>query len=126
MKKFHQIMQIVLLVYFVAYLIFFITFDTLGSLFGMAEVSSQSMVTIFLIGLGIFLVAWLTGKGAISSLNSKITKMDNEMNRLKAKIYDFEHPHTPEPVKPSTPKPAPTKAPESDSGNIPPRQNYTD
>ncbi|WP_051316096.1 hypothetical protein [Algoriphagus vanfongensis] len=126
MKKFHDIMQIVLLVYFVAYLIFFITFDTLGNLFGMDEVTSQSMVTIFLVGLGIFLVAWLTGKGAFSSLNSKITKMDNEMNRLKAKIYDFEHPQTPASSKPSAPKQTPPKTPESDGGNLPPRQNFTD
>lgn len=126
MKKFHEIMQIVLLVYFVVFLVFFITFDTLGNLFGMAEVTSQTVVTILLIGVAIFLVAWLTGKGALSSLNSKITKMDNEMNRLKAKIYDFEHPDTQEPKKSTTPKPASPKSTDPDSGTLPPRQNFTD
>ena len=90
MKKFHQVLQIVLLVYFLLYLVFFMAFDTLGGLFGMQEVTSQSMVTILLIGFVLFLINWGIGKAVSSSQNSKINKMEIEINKLKAKIYDFE------------------------------------
>ncbi|MEP0711495.1 hypothetical protein [Algoriphagus sp.] len=122
MKKLHQILQIALLVYFGAFLIFFIAFDTLGGLFGMQEITSDSMVTITLIGLILFLAAWGSSYAAYSSLSSQIKKMESETNALKAKIYDFEHPATP--VRPST---RPTSPPsESEQSNIPPRQNFTD
>ena len=120
MKKFHQVIQIVLLVYFLLYLVFFMAFDTLGELFGMQEVTSQSMVTILLIGFVLFLISWGIGKAVSSSQNSKINKMEIEINKLKAKIYDFEHPELPE-----KPKPAPTKSSEPESGTLPPRQNFT-
>ncbi|MEB2778250.1 hypothetical protein SYJ56_23265 [Algoriphagus sp. D3-2-R+10] len=122
MKKLHQILQIALLVYFGAFLIFFIAFDTLGGLFGMEEITSDSMVTITMIGLILFLAAWGSSYAAYSSLSSQIKKMENETHALKAKIYDFEHPvvHT----KPSARPNIPTTDP--DQSNIPPRQNFTD
>ena len=120
MKKFHQVLQIVLLVYFLLYLVFFMAFDTLGGLCGMQEVTSQSMVTILLIGFVLFLINWGIGKAVSSSQNSKINKMEIEINKLKAKIYDFEHPDLPE-----KPKSAPTKSSEPESGTLPPRQNFT-
>ena len=122
MKKLHQILQIALLVYFGAFLIFFIAFDTLGGLFGMEEITSDSMVTIILIGLILFLAAWGSSYAAYNSLTSTIKKMENDMNGLKAKIYDFEHPTTPTSPKPSFP----TKPTDSDPSNLPPRQNFTD
>lgn len=120
MKKFLQILQIALLVYFGSFLIFFIAFDTLGGLFGMDEITSDSMVKITLTGMIIFLITWGVGYSVNSSLTSKIKGMENDMNALKAKIYDFEHPK-------STAKPLdPSKKPsENDSSNIPPRQNIT-
>lgn len=127
MKKLHQILQIILLVYFGAFLIFFIAFDTLGSMFGMQEITSDSMVTIILVGLILFLLAWGSSYFAYSSLTSKIKKMETEMNALKAKIYDFEHPTVPQKPstapaqKPSTPTPA-----YPEQSKIPPRQNFTD
>lgn len=121
MKKLHQILQIVLLVYFGAFLIFFIAFDTIGGLFGIEEITSDSMVTIILIGLILFLAAWGSSYAAYNSLSSTIKKMENDMNGLKAKIYDFEHPRSP-----ATPKPPiPTKPTDSDPSNLPPRQNIT-
>jgi hypothetical protein len=121
MKKLHQILQIALLVYFGAFLIFFIAFDTLGGVFGMDEITSDSMVTITLIGLIIFLAAWGSSYAAYSSLSSQIKKMESETHALKAKIYDFEHP-----VAPTRPSPRPTTpSPETDQSNIPPRQNIT-
>ncbi|MEB2781641.1 hypothetical protein [Algoriphagus persicinus] len=121
MKKLHQILQIVLLAYFGAFLIFFIAFDTLGGLFGMEEITSDSMVTIILIGLLLFLAAWGSSYAAYSSLSSQIKKMENETHALKAKIYDFEHPKTT-----ANPGAKPTTPSESDQSNIPRRQNFTD
>lgn len=121
MKKLHQILQIALLVYFGAFLIFFIAFDTLGGIFGMEEITSDSMVTITLIGLILFLAAWGCSYAAYSSLSSQIKKMESETNALKAKIYDFEHPRVP-----ATPASKPAKPSESDQSNLPPRQNITE
>jgi len=122
MQKFHRILQIILLIYFVGILIFFIAFDTMGSLVGIAEVTSNSVVKIMLTGLFLFLISWLIGKAVKSSLNGKIKKMESEMNSLKAKIYDFEHPKSVEkPSKGVNPKPG-----EGDSGAHPPRQNFTE
>ena len=122
MKKLHQILQIALLVYFGAFLIFFIAFDTLGGLFGMEEITSDSMVTILLIGLILFLAAWGSSYAAYKSLSSQIKKMESEMNALKAKIYDFEHPRVPT----NTPTSTPSKPKETDQSNLPPRQNITE
>jgi hypothetical protein len=120
MKKFHQILQIVLLAYFGAFLIFFIAFDTLGGLFGMEEINSDSMVKIMLTGLIIFLLTWAIGYSVGSSMDASIKKMENEINALKAKIYDFEHPavdsKSTEPIK---------KGKDTDTTNLPPRQNIT-
>jgi hypothetical protein len=125
MKKLHQIIQIALLVYFGAFLIFFIAFDTLGSAIGMEEITSDSMVKITLIGLILFLVAWGSSYVAYQSLASKIKKMETEMNSLKAKIYDFEHPVIP--TKPgATPGYKQLSATDPEPSNLPPRQNFTD
>ncbi|MCS5490389.1 hypothetical protein [Algoriphagus limi] len=122
MQKFHRILQIILLVYFAGLLIFFIAFDTMGGLVGIAEVTSDSVVKILLTGLILFLISWLVGKGVKSSLQSKVKKMESEMNALKAKIYDFEHPKTAEKPKTETTQ----KPSDSDSSNLPPRQNFTE
>ena len=121
MKKLHQILQIALLVYFGAFLIFFIAFDTLGGLFGMNEITSDSMVTIILIGLILFLAAWGSSYAAYASLTSTIKKMEIDANSLKAKIYDFEHPRIP-----AAPITKPSLPSDTDQSNIAPRQNFTD
>ncbi len=120
MKKFHQILQIVLLAYFGAFLIFFIAFDTLGGVFGMDEINSDSVVKIMLIGLIIFLLTWAIGYSVGSSMNASMKKMENEINGLKAKIYDFEHPA----VDPKSTEPI-KKGKDPDPSNLPPRQNIT-
>ncbi len=121
MKKLHQILQIAILVYFGAFLIFFVAFDTLGGLFGMDEITSDSMVTIILIGLILFLAAWGSSYAAYSSLASQIKKMESETHALKAKIYDFEHPRVP-----NNPATKPSLPSDKDPSNIAPRQNFTD
>ncbi|MHA7131008.1 hypothetical protein [Algoriphagus namhaensis] len=95
MKKFAQILQIVLLVFLAGLLIFFIAFETLGNLFGMAEVNSDNMVSIFLVGLILFLISWLFNTLTLNSLTKTLNKKEVEMNKLKAKLYDLEHPHEP-------------------------------
>ncbi len=60
----------------------------------MDEVSSDNMVTIMLVGFVIFLAAWLFSYLAISGLSSKLEKKEVELNKVKAKLYDLEHPET--------------------------------
>jgi hypothetical protein len=120
MKKFHQFLQIALLAFFAAFLIFFIAFDTLGGAFGMEEITSDSMVKILLIGLIIFLLAWAIGYSVGSGMTASMKKMENEINALKAKIYDFEHPS----IAPTSTEPL-RKGKDSDPSNLPPRQNIT-
>ncbi|MDF2157588.1 hypothetical protein [Algoriphagus sp. CAU 1675] len=128
MKKIHQILQIILLVYFAGFLVFFISFNTLGGLVGMEEVTADNLVSILLVGLVLFLLAWLLSKMTVSSLEGKIKKMEQEMNGLKAKIYDFEHPKKetkskPAPAQKSTP---PSESSDQEQSSIPPRQNIID
>lgn len=120
MKKFHQILQITLLAYFGAFLIFFIAFDTLGGIFGMDEITSDSMVKIILTGLIIFLLTWAIGYSVANSMTTSMKKMENDVNALKAKIYDFEHPA----VSPKSTDPM-KKMKDPDPTNLPPRQNIT-
>jgi len=120
MKKFHQILQIAILVYFGVFLIFFIGFDTLGGLFGMDEITSDALVNIILIGSVLFLLSWAVGYSVQNSMTSAMKKIEQEMNGLKAKIYDFEHPKT----NPKSPE-APKKGTEGDPLSLPPRQNIT-
>lgn len=124
MKKFHQITQIALLIFFVAYLVFFIAFNTLGGIFGMDEVTSDSMVKIMLGGLFIFLITWLAGTMTLSKMTKQLAKKEAEMHELKSKLYDLEHPSPANPKKQNIPD---SKVnPESDESGIKPRQNYTD
>lgn len=121
MKKLSLYLQLALLVYFVVFLLFFIFFDTLGATFNMDPITPESMVKVFLTGLIVFLSVWGASAMHISNQDSSIQKMQNEMNGLKAKIYDFEHPKTEE-----TKKPVPQKNQDEPSGIIKPRQNFTD
>ena len=121
MKKLSLYLQLALLVYFVVFLLFFIFFDTLGATFNMDPITPESMVKVFLTGLIVFLSVWGASAMYTSNQDSTIQKMQNEMNGLKAKIYDFEHPKTEE-IK----KPVPQKNQDEPSGIIKPRQNFTD
>lgn len=121
MKNIAKYLQLTVLVFFVLFLIFFISFDMFGKMFGMDPLTPESMVKVFLTGFILFLAAW----GAVlihnSNQNDTIKKMQQEMNALKAKIYDFEHPKVMEPK-----KPVPQKNQDDSTGNLRPRQNFTD
>lgn len=122
MKNIAKYLQLAVLVYFVLYLIFFLSFDTIGKTFGMDPLTSDSLVKVFLVGFILFLAAWGAMLLYNSNQNDTIKKMQNEMNGLKAKIYDFEHPKVVEPRKP----PIPQKTPDETGGILRPRQNFTD
>lgn len=126
MKKITQYLQIVVLAYFILYMIFFISFDVFGSMFGMDPLTSDSMVKVFLVGFILFLAAYGAGIMHTSNQNTQIRKMQDEMNALKAKLYDFEHPKMVEPKKPQTQHPQPPKNQDETSGILRPRQNFTD
>lgn len=121
MKNIAKYLQILVLGYFILYLIFFISFDTIGKTFGMDPLTSDSMVKVFLVGFILFLAAWGAAMMHNSNQTTLIKKMQDEMNGLKAKIYDFEHPQVVEPK-----KPIPQKNQEDSGGIIRPRQNFTD
>jgi|SRR5690606_12202360 len=121
MKNIAQFLQLAVLVYFLVFLIFFISFDTIGSAFGMDPLTPESMVKVFLTGLVLFLAAWIAGRVLQSKTTEQVRKMQDEMNGLKAKLYDYEHPKVVSAPKPVSPKPA-----EDPSVNLRPRQNFTD
>jgi len=124
MKKLHQILQIVLLVYFGAFLIFFLGFSSLGGMFGMEEITPDAMITVFLIGAIIFLINWGTSLMTMKGIKEQMSKREVEMNSLKAKLYDFEHPKTT--ILPPASVPRTNKPGEPDQSNIAKRQNITD
>ncbi len=121
MKNIAHYLQIALLIFFLLFLVFFVAFDMVGAMFGMDPLTPQSMVKVFFTGLILFLAAWGAGLIHKSNLNEQIKKMQTEMNALKAKLYDFEHPKTPQPG-----KPVPQKNQEDQGGTLRPRQNFTD
>lgn len=121
MKTVSQFLQLALLVFLLTFLLFFIFFDVLGPAFGMDPITPVSMVKIFLVGLILSLASWGSTTIYASGLVSKQKKTEIEMNAVKAKLYDLEHP------KSSTPsKPVPQKNQEEPGGIIRPRQNFTD
>jgi len=121
MKSVAQFLQISLLVFLLTFLLFFIFFDVLGSAFGMDPITPVSMVKVFLTGLILSLASWGASTIYTSGLVAKHKKTELEMNAVKAKLYDLEHP------KSSTQsRPVPQKNQEESGGIIRPRQNFTD
>ena len=90
----------------------------------MEEITADAMVTVFLIGAILFLITWGSSSMTMKGIKEQMSKREIEMNSLKAKLYDFEHPksnHVPPASVPRTTKPG-----ESDQSNIAKRQNITD
>lgn len=100
---------------------FFIFFEVLGPAFGMDPITSASMVKIFLVGLILTLASWGSTTIYISGLLAKQKKTEMEMNAVKAKLYDLEHPKSTQQA-----RPVPQKNQEDPGGLIRPRQNFTD
>jgi hypothetical protein len=121
MKNIAQFLQLAVLVYFLVFLIFFFSHNSIGAAFGMDPLTPESLVKVFLTGLLLFLAAWIASRLRESKTNEQIRKMQEEMNGLKAKLYDYEHPQVVPTPKPTTPRPA-----EDPAANLRPRQNFTD
>lgn len=121
MKNIAKYLLLAVLVFFVLFLIFFISFDMTGKMFGMDPLTSDSLVKVFLTGFILFLAAWGSVLLHQSNQSDTIKKMQDEMNALKAKLYDFEHPKVVEPK-----KPIPQKNQDETGGILRPRQNFTD
>ncbi|OOG78638.1 hypothetical protein [Algoriphagus sp. A40] len=121
MKKIAQFLQLAVLIYFLLFLIFFFSFNVLGSTFGMDPLTPESMVKVFLTGFILFLAAYGASMIQARNVNDQIRKMQAEMNELKAKLYDFEHPKVVQPT-----KSVPQKNQEETGGILRPRQNFTD
>ena len=121
MKKIAQYLQLGVLIYFLLFLIFFFSFDVFGSAFGMDPLTPESMQKVFLTGFILFLAAYGASLIHSSNVSDQIKKMQSEMNELKAKLYDFEHPKV---IQPN--KPVPQKNQEETGGILRPRQNFTD
>jgi len=122
MKNIAKYLQLAVLLYFVLFLIFFFSFNAIGKTFGMDPLTAESLVKVFLTGFILFLSAWGATLINNSNQNDTIKKMKDEMNGLKAKIYDFEHPKVDQPKK----SPLTQKTPDETGGILRPRQNFTD
>ncbi|MBS4070203.1 hypothetical protein ACFPIK_11010 [Algoriphagus aquatilis] len=114
-------LQLILLAFFLVFLVLFVFFDSLGALVGMEQISPEIMGRIFLLGLILFLFSWGATTFGLRILRGKFKKMESEMNEVKAKLYDLEHPKV-RTISQSVPQ----KNQEEQSGMIRPRQNFTD
>jgi hypothetical protein len=121
MKTLSHILQLALLAFLLIYLMFFIFFDVLGPAFGMDPILPDTMVKVFLTGMILSLTSWGSTSIYTKGLLDKQKKTEIEMNAVKAKLYDLEHPKSPQ-----VSKPVPQKNQEETGGIIRPRQNFTD
>ena len=96
-------------------------FDTLGGMFGMDEITSDGLVKILLAGFLFFLLSWVVSFLALKNQRDLLAKKENEMNKLKAKLYDLENPEAAITSKTKEAKPS-----DSDNSGIKPRQNFTE
>ncbi len=81
-------MQLLLALFFAIGLVFFLSFNSLKGLFGLEELTSGTVVSLLLVGLILFLIAWVTNSMVYKELELKISKKELEKNELKAKLYD--------------------------------------
>jgi nitrogen fixation-related uncharacterized protein len=88
MRKFNSIMQLLVALFFAISLVFFLSFNSLKGLIGLEELTSGTVVSLLLVGLILFLVAWVTNSMVYKDLELQISKRELEKNELKAKLYD--------------------------------------
>jgi hypothetical protein len=81
-------MQLLVALFFAISLVFFLAFDSLKGLFGLEELTSGTVVSTLLVGLILFLIAWVTNSMVYKNLELQISKLELEKNELKAKLYD--------------------------------------
>lgn len=90
MRKFNSIMQLLVALFFAISLVFFLAFDSLKGLFGLEELTPGTVVSLLLVGLILFLIAWGTNSMVYKNLELQISKLELEKKELKAKLYDYD------------------------------------
>ncbi len=123
MKKLTSIFQLLVALFFGVALVFFLAFDSVRNGFGIQELTAGDVVVWLLVGLILFLAAWMFQSMYTNGLNRKIRKLEQEKTEIKAKLYDMEQ--TGRPVSPGVKSVPTTPSPdeERDSSRIKPRQN---
>ena len=122
MKTIAFFLQLALLLFFILFLVLFIFHDSLGTLVGMDPINSVALGKIFLTGTILFLMSWAAVAFRLTALENKLKKKEAEINAIKAKIYDLEHPK----AAITSSKPVPQKNQDEQSGMLRPRQNFTE
>lgn len=123
MKKLTSIFQLLVALFFGVALVFFLAFDSVRNGFGIQELTAGDVVVWLLVGLILFLAAWMFQSMYTNGLNKKIKRLEQEKTEIKAKLYDLEQTGS-SPARPSvkdTPD-APSEE-DKDSSGIRPRQN---
>lgn len=123
MKKLSSIFQLLVALFFAVALVFFLAFDSVRNGFGIQELTAGNVVVWLLVGLILFLAAWMFQSMYTNGLNRKIRKLEQEKTEIKAKLYDMEQ--TGRSVSPDVKHASSTPGPdeERDSSRIRPRQN---
>jgi hypothetical protein len=116
MKKVNSIFQLLTALYFGVGLVYFLTYERM---WGETPMTGE-VVSWLLAGLVIYLITWGTSWGHVSSLNSRIKKIELEKKDLKALVFDLERGGK---VNPGEKNPDITKD-ESESSVIKPRENF--
>ncbi|GGZ34043.1 hypothetical protein GCM10007049_29210 [Echinicola pacifica] len=122
MKKVTNVFQLLVALFFGVALVFFLVFDSVKNGFGIQELTAGKVVIWLLIGLVVYLVAWMLQSMFTSSLNKRIKRLEGENDKLKARLYDFEQQTKVGGIKPS----GAIQSPDDDdpeSSGIRPRQN---
>ena len=122
MKKFNQIIHLLVALFFGVSLVFFLSFNSLKSGFGMQDLQPGTVVAFLLIGLILFLSAWATGTAVRNNLEKSLSQKEVEKNELKARLYDLEQDNKLRNIE----RRLDQKEDPRDSSVIKPRQNFRD
>lgn len=116
MKKFNSIFQLLTALFFGIGLVYFLTYE---KMWGGTPMTGE-VVSWLLAGLVLYLITWGTSWGYVSSLNSRIKKIEIEKKDLKALVFDLERGSK---VSPTEKKPE-EKQDDIDTSAIKPRENF--
>lgn len=90
MKQFNKITHLLVLLYFGISLVFFLSFNGIKGMLNIEELTSSLVVNFLLIGLVLFILAWITSNMVNNNLLSEVEKKETEKKELKASLYDME------------------------------------
>ncbi|AEL24569.1 DUF485 domain-containing protein [Cyclobacterium marinum] len=116
MKKVNSIFQLLTALFFGIGLVYFLTYE---KMWGGTPLTGE-VVSWLLAGLVIYLITWGTSWGYVSSLNSRIKKIELEKKDLKALVFDLERGGKVNPVERKTE----VSKDDTESSVIKPRENF--